>query len=98
VSDLHAVDRRHDEQRQVGGAERGSGVAGEVGVTGGVDQVDPMVVPLHDRGRQFERDLPFLLLGVWSRIEVPASTEPSREVTPARAASASASEVLPLPP
>ncbi len=61
---LDAFDRRHHEHREVGGAQRGSDVAHEVGVAGRVDHVDLVTVVLERRHRQRHRDAPPRFLGV----------------------------------
>ena len=54
--DLDALDRAHHEHRQVGDPQRGGHVADEVGVAGGVDEVDLVVVPLERGQRQRQRE------------------------------------------
>ena len=61
---LDAFDRGHDEQREVGGLERGGDVADEVGVARRVEQVDLVAVELERRERERHRDAPALLLGI----------------------------------
>ena len=61
---LDALDRRHDEQREVGGLDRGGDVADEVGVPGRVEHVDLVVLELERRERERHRDVAALLLGV----------------------------------
>jgi hypothetical protein len=57
----HGVD---DEHREVGHGERSVGVAGEVGVAGRVDQVDPVVSPGEGREAKRERLAAGTFLGV----------------------------------
>ena len=52
-ADLHAVDRADHQHRQVGNRQGGVDVAGEVGVTRGIDEVDLVVLPV--RGLPLER-------------------------------------------
>ena len=61
---LDAFDRGDDEQREVGGLERGGDVADEVGVAGRVEQVDLVAVELERRERERHRDPAALLLGI----------------------------------
>ncbi len=61
---LDAFDRGHDEQREVGGLDRGGDVADEVGVPGRVEHVDLVVVELERGERERDRDVAALLLGV----------------------------------
>ncbi len=61
---LDALDRRHDEQREVGGLDRGGDVADEVGVARCVEHVDLVVLDLERRERERHRDAAALLLGV----------------------------------
>ena len=61
---LDALDRGHDEQREVGGLERGADVADEVGVARRVEEVDLGAVELERRQRERHRDPAALLLGV----------------------------------
>ena len=61
---LDAFDRGHDEQREVGGLDRGGDVADEVGVAGRVEHVDLVVVELERRERERHRDVAALLFGV----------------------------------
>ena len=61
---LDAFDRGHDEQREVGGLERGADVADEVGVARRVEQVHLRAVELERRERERHRDPAPLLLGV----------------------------------
>ena len=96
---LDAFDRGDDEQREVGGLQRGGDVADEVGVAGRVDDVDLVAVVLERREGERHRDAAPLLLGIevaggrcWS------STRPRRGIAPAVNSRASAREVLPAPP
>ena len=73
---LDALDRGDDEQREVGGLQRGGDVADEVGVAGRVEQVDLVAVELERRERERHRDPPPLLLGVEVADGVPSSTLP----------------------
>ncbi len=52
--DLDAVHGGDHEQGEVGGPQRRPGVTGEIGVAGGVDEVDDVAVPLGGRHRQAE--------------------------------------------
>ena len=63
---VDAVDGGHDEQRGVGGAQPGAQVADEVGVAGGVEQVDLDAVVLERRQREGDR----ALLAVLGLVEV----------------------------
>ena len=62
--DLHTLDRRHDEQCEVGRLERGTDVADEIGVARGVDDVDLRAVELERRQCERHRDAAPLFLGV----------------------------------
>ena len=95
---LDALDRGHDEQREVGGLERGADVADEVGVARRVEHVD--LVPSSSNGAsasdtEMRRRCSS---GSKSQTVVPSSTRPRRGIAPAPSSSASASEVLPAPP
>ena len=61
---LDAVDRADHEHGEVGHPQRGLHVADEVGVAGGVDQVDLVALPLERGERERQREAPLLLLGV----------------------------------
>ncbi len=61
---LDALDRGDDEQREVGGLERGAHVADEVGVSRRVEQVHLVPVELERRQRQRDRDPAALFLGI----------------------------------
>ena len=62
--DLHALDGRHHEDREVGRVQRGGDVAHEVGVAGRVDEVDLVALPVEGREGERHRDLALVLLGV----------------------------------
>ena len=64
VLDLDALDGADDEHGQVGDLQGGPDVAHEVGVAGGVDQVDLEAVPLERGEGERQRDAPLVLGGV----------------------------------
>src|SRR5205085_2557893 len=61
---LDALDGRDNEQREVGGLQRGDDVSDEIRVSGRVEQVDLVAVELEGRERERHRDGPPLLLRV----------------------------------
>ena len=81
---LDAVDRADHEHREVGHPQRGVDVADEVGVAGGVDQVDLVAVPLERRQGQRQARCRFCSSGSKSLTVVPSSTRPGRLIAPAR--------------
>ncbi len=62
--DLHPLDGRDDEQREVRGLDRSRDVADEVGVPGRVEHVHLAVLELERCERERDRDVAPLLLGV----------------------------------
>ena len=96
---LDALDGAHDEDGQVGDAQRRLDVADEVGVAGRVDEVDLVAGPLDRQRAASEIEIRrFCSSGSKSDAVVPSSTRPIRLMAPDRASSASARVVLPLPP
>ena len=61
---LDAFDRADHEDGQVGDAQGGGGLLGEVGVAGAVEQVDLVALPLDGRQRSRDRQAPLVLLGL----------------------------------
>ena len=95
---VHAVDGGDHEQRGVGGAQAGAQLADEVGVAGGVEQVDlDAVVQRAARRPGSPSAAGVTAAGSWSLTVVPSATEPARLIVPVAASSASTSVVLPAP-
>ncbi len=87
------------EQGTVGGAQPRAQLADEVGVPGGVDQVDLDAVVDQRRARASEIDRSWDCSdSSKSHTVVPSRTEPARGTAPAEASSVSTSVVLPEPP
>ena len=78
--DLRTGDGVDDEQRHLGGLHAGDRVADEVGVAGGVDDVDLDAVVHDGREREVDRELALDLLGVVveGRVTVVDGAEPLR--------------------
>src|SRR5262249_50342657 len=64
--DLHAVDRRHDDDDRLDGAEGAEGASDEIGVAGGVEEADvlALVVEVEHAGVDGEAALVFFLVVV----------------------------------
>ena len=94
---VHPVDGGDHEQGGVGGPQPGPQLADEVGVTGGVEQVDVHPrVGARRRGQGRERPRR-CSTSSWSETVVPSSTRPARGIVPVAASSASTRVVLPAP-
>src|SRR5690606_8743002 len=58
----HTRDGRYDDHRRIGGRQAAADLADEVGVAGGVDDVELVATPLKGVNSGVDRDLPALLL------------------------------------
>ena len=85
------------EERGVGGPQAGAQLADEVGVAGGVQQVDLDAVVQQRRAGQATERCWRTAAGSWSLTVVPSATVPARPIVPVAASSASTSVVLPAP-
>ena len=92
------VDRGHDEQRGVGGPQPGAQVTDEVGVAGGVEQVDLDARACSSGARASETERCWRCSASSKSLTVvPSSTRPARVIVPVATSRASTSVVLPAP-
>ena len=98
VCTCDAVDRADHEHGEVGDPQGGGHVAHEVGVAGGVDEVDLVAVPLERGDGERQRQAALVLLGREVAHGGAVLDPAERVVAPARWNSASARLVLPAPP
>ena len=94
---VDAVDRADHEQRRVGGAQPGPQVADEVGVAGGVEQVDLDAACTTGANESETERCWRCSASSKSLTVVPSSTRPARGMVPVATSSASTSVVFPAP-